>query len=465
MAVTKIYTWNERLSRLIRYIRNASKTKEESLVSALNCTPENAVRQMRKTKERYDQSDGVQVYHIIQSFRPGEVTPELAHMIGEELAYRYLPGYEVVIGTHIDKDHIHNHLAFNSVCRNTGSKYHSTPGSYYNGIRRISDELCRENGLSVITKPCGIKSSRFEWELHNAGLLTYREMVDQDITECINLALDIGNFYELMEYRGYVIRHQSRYPSFQPDGAKVPLRAKQNGKSLTEDDLSALIDKSLEIGTPEIIVPRHCPAFQHPGRLHGFRALYTHWMYVLGIIGNSGHVPYKNVGCREIRRFKQYKKQQAFLDRTGIDTRSELNAKRESVTREIENLTKTRAVLKRRKKRNRRMYEAAGTIGDLSDIPRLYLENPSGFEKEYARYRKAEKLLEGRGKAALQKERDELQAQISDINMELKKLRSELYLCEMIAHDEPAIEQKLEVNLLREEPGHENCADHRLQER
>lgn len=443
MAVTKILAKSMRLDKLINYIRNGDKTEEGILVSTINCNVESAAEQMLDTKKRYRRTDGVQAYHIIQAFSPEEISPELAHKLGEDFVEQFLPGYEVVIGTHVDKEHIHNHIAFNSVCLGTGRKYTNTFIDYYQGIRRISDELCRQHGLSIIMETGGKGLSYIEWKLHKAGLLTYREMVDMDVQECLSMAFDVGNFYELMEDRGYVIEHHSQYPSFIPDGAKAPFRAKQDGRSLTEDDLRRIIDEGLDINAPETIVPRHRPQYRHPGKLHGFRALYTHWMYVLGIIGNGGRVPYPKISYKEIRRFEQYKKQQAFLDENGIDTRSQLNEKRESISHQIEELMKTRIILNSKKRRNKPLYDALATVQYLSDVPDLYRGNPSGFEEEYARYRQAEKLLEGKDRAALQKERSELYTQLSDVNAELRKLRSEMRLCEVIAHDAPEINQKM----------------------
>ena len=443
MAVTKILAKSMRLDKLVNYIKNGDKTNEETLVSTLNCNPRDAAKQMLRTKRHYGKEDGVQAYHIIQSFQIGEISPEMAHLLGKEFSVGFLPGYEVIIGTHVDKDHIHNHIMLNSVCMATGKKYHSSPESYYKGIRRFSDELCRKHGLSVIMETGGKGLSYIEWKLHKAGLLTFRELVDADVQECLNMAFDIGNFYELMEDRGYVIEHHSQYPSFKPRDAKAPFRAKLNGKSLTEDDLRQIIDAGLDINAPEMIVSRHCPQYRYPGKLHGFRALYTHWMYVLGIIGNGGHVPYPKVSYKEIRRFEQYKKQQAFLDKNGIDTRSQLDEKRESISRRIEELTKTRIILNSQKKQNRPLYEAIATAEYLSDVPRLYLENPTGFETEYVQYIQADKLLEGKDRDALQKERALLYTQLSDINAELRKLRSEMHLCEIIGHDAAAINGKL----------------------
>lgn len=151
MAVTKILSRRGRLDKAIRYVLNGYKTNEQILTARFNCEPGWELKQMLDTKREYGKTDGVQYYHIIQSFKPGEVAPEQALEIAKAFVEEYLPGYEVVIGTHVDKAHIHSHILFNSVNAETGRKYDNTIKNYYSQIRRISDRLCRERGLSVIT--------------------------------------------------------------------------------------------------------------------------------------------------------------------------------------------------------------------------------------------------------------------------------------------------------------------------
>ena len=122
---------------------------------AINCSSvETAYKEMMATKKKYGKEDKVLAYHYIESFKPGEVTPELAHKIGVEFAQEcFGDRFEVVIGTHLDRHHIHNHIVVNSVSFVDGGKFRSTPKSYYNEIRKVSDRLCREYGLSVIDDP------------------------------------------------------------------------------------------------------------------------------------------------------------------------------------------------------------------------------------------------------------------------------------------------------------------------
>ena len=151
MAVTKVLARKGRLDVGIHYVLNGDKTNEQILTAYLNCDPGHACRQMMDTKRAMGKTDGVQYYHIIQSFRPGEVTPEQAHEIGCEFVRRFLAGrYETVIGTHLDKAHPHNHIVFNACSYADGRMFRNNFNDYYNGIRTVSDALCREYGLSVI---------------------------------------------------------------------------------------------------------------------------------------------------------------------------------------------------------------------------------------------------------------------------------------------------------------------------
>lgn len=150
MAVTKILPRSIGLKQAIQYVLNGDKTDGQILTAHLNCDPGLEYEQMMATKQEVGKSGGRQCYHIIQSFRPGEVTPELALEIAKAFAETYLGEYQVVIGTHVDKEHIHSHILFNSVNYFTGEKYHVSTRDYYQQIRKFSDRLCRERGLSVI---------------------------------------------------------------------------------------------------------------------------------------------------------------------------------------------------------------------------------------------------------------------------------------------------------------------------
>jgi len=451
MAITKILSKNMRLDRLVRYIQNPDKTDDAVFTYCQYCDPKDAARHMRATKERYGKTDGIQAFHIIQSFASGEITPELAHELGIRFIREHLSDYEAVLGTHVDKGHIHNHIAINSVSFKTGKKYHSTAQSYYQQIRKISDRLCREHGLSVVMETDGKVISYAEWKLHQAGLLTLREMFDQDVEECLSQAMDLGGFYGLMEDHGYTVRHHGSYPSFVPDGYSHPYRIKRKGRTWTEDDIERFIDRAMTDPTFEVIMPKAQKAFVPYGKQHGFRALYVSWMYVLGMIGQGKRTQYPRVSYKELKRFEQYKAQAAFLDRNKIDTASQLRAKMDEINKTVETLTKSRIIWNSKKKKRKELYEALSTVEHLQDVPELYVQGVSGIEENYKRYLEAERKLEGVDLEAFKAERNEVYEKVASINAEIRECRKELRLCEQILADSPKIEQQLSEEVELEE--------------
>jgi len=149
---TEIFTESD-LKRLLSYTQNQDKTEHQLYVSGFHCDPDTACQSMEETKRVWfmPTDKGILAYHIIQSFSPGEATPEQVHQIGCEFARRFLANrFECTVSTHLDKGHLHNHIVTNSVSFIDGRMFRNDFDTYYNGIRKISDELCRENRLSVI---------------------------------------------------------------------------------------------------------------------------------------------------------------------------------------------------------------------------------------------------------------------------------------------------------------------------
>ena len=139
------------LAETVDYALNREKTETDCFESGLGCTTQSAYEDMRANAVRWHKTDGVQGYHLVQSFAEGEVTPELAHKIGLELAERVLGGrYQAIVTTHLNTSHYHNHIVWSSVAMNSGRKYHSNAKSYALEIRAVSDELCVKYGLSII---------------------------------------------------------------------------------------------------------------------------------------------------------------------------------------------------------------------------------------------------------------------------------------------------------------------------
>ena len=439
MAVTKILAKTTRLDHLVRYVTNTKKTEEQVFVSAVGCVPETAARTWMDTKRRFGRSDGVQAYHLIQSFKPGEITPELAHEIGNRFAERYLDGFEVIVGTHVDKAHVHNHIIFNSVSDRDGHKYHSSPASYFREIRGLSDRLCREYGLSVIDESNKRALTYVEWRMQKLGIRTQRQLVDRDVAECLSLAMDVGQFYALMEDRGYTIQHRSRYPTFVPYEEELGHRARVKGKAMTEDDLIAYIDKAMTDPTFEVIMPRQQRVHFPRGKVTGFRACVLAWTYILGLV-NDGVQMQHIVPPGELKRFEQLKKQAAYLADNHIDTLEQLRDRMADLQRQIDWQTRHRIILNGQKKRQRPLYDALQTVAMFEG--RDEAACPLSPE-EQDKLQKAQQILSKTPIDILKLERERLYADLVEVNRALRSLKTEVCLCEQIKADSTRIQSNL----------------------
>ena len=286
---------------------------------------------MAAVKQRWNKTDGVQLYHVIQSFRPGELSPELALEIAREFAREHLPGYQAVIGVHTDREHIHAHIVFNSVNQFTGEKYHSNAQSYYQQIRGISDRLCREHGLSVIMAGESAKAiSYVEWLRRSKGQPTFRSMLESDLRAAIQDANDLGHFFLLMEHMGYEIHHGDRL-GFRLRGQERFQYPGRRNTLFTEDGIRAAIQGNLaeiEAGSRPTVLsrPKYRPYQAHP-KYTGFLALYVHYLYLLGKIGQRQYPPRMTPHLRrEVMRFEQYRAQFDFLRENEIVTQADMDA-------------------------------------------------------------------------------------------------------------------------------------------
>ena len=143
------------MKNVLEYVNRMEKTVSEDkrFVTGVNCSPETAFDEMTATKNLYHKTDGRLYYHLVQSFPSGyNIDPELAHKIAVELAEKALNKYEVVVATHIDREHIHSHFVFNSVSFEDGKKYHSNKETVEE-LMKLSDEICHKYGVYVLDAP------------------------------------------------------------------------------------------------------------------------------------------------------------------------------------------------------------------------------------------------------------------------------------------------------------------------
>lgn len=290
----------QQLTDVIRYAVNSEKTQEKGnedsaplhrFVSGINCSPATARDEMLAVKKRFGKEDGTVAYHGYQSFAPGEATPELAHEIGVKLATRlWGDRYQVIIATHLDKEnHLHNHFVVNTVSFADGIKYHRTRKDYHE-MQTVSDELCREYGLSVIEHPQQGRGKQYgEWRAEQEQRPTWRGLIRADIDEAVRQAMTERQFFDALRKKGYTVK-VGKDISVRPLGKERFVRLMRNfGEDYSLDNIRKRI---LSQGRPErrtseqkqeILRVRLIGSLKTARKLAGFRALYVHYCYLLGI--------------------------------------------------------------------------------------------------------------------------------------------------------------------------------------
>ena len=239
MAVTKIHPIKSTLRKALDYIENPDKTDEKLFVSSYGCSYETADIEFQMLLDQALKKGNNLAHHLIQAFEPGETTPEQAHEIGRQLADEVLGGkYPYVITTHIDKGHLHNHIIFCAVDMVQQRKYISNRRSYAY-IRRTSDRLCKENGLSVV-KPGKDKGKSYaEWDAQRKGK-SWKAKLKTAIDAAIPQARDFDSFLRLMEAQGYEMK-RGKFISFRSPGQERFTRCKTLGVDYTEEAITRRI--------------------------------------------------------------------------------------------------------------------------------------------------------------------------------------------------------------------------------
>lgn len=370
MAYDKIIVVHARLDNRIRYALNEAKTQRlengQVLQTAINCQLDTAFRDMQETKRRWDKVNRpVQGYHIIHSFSPGEVTAEQAHRLSVELAERLLQDrFEAVVATHTDHGHIHAHIVFNSVSCIDGKMYRDDFKAYYGDIRGISNEISRENDLSVI-EPKGKGKHYAEWDAERSGKVTVRGLIRQDIDVALDSAFTLQSFYEAMQKHGYAVKRGAnvKHTAIKPPGSDRFVRLDSLGNGYTEADIRERLNRSRtepEKPAPLTVAPlyiprgrykvaRRSPAYGKKQKLSGLRRLYLHYLYLLSPPRPRRRLIPFPVRA-EVRKLDQYKRQFALLQKYRINNEGQLSMLADALQADIDSFVFSRRELYRRKR-------------------------------------------------------------------------------------------------------------------
>ena len=350
------------LHNVMAYAADGYKTEKQLYVSGVNVTPDTATYKIQQTKLRYGKTDGIIAFHAIQSFKPGEVTPELAHKIGVEFAKEiWGDRFEVLIATHLNRQHLHNHFVINSVSFADGKKYYDNTENY-NLMKKISDRLCEENNLSVIRNPKSKGKHYAEVMAEKNSYPTIRGQIKDELDEIIKCSYTYKDFWRILKQRGYEVKDTGKYIALKPAFSKRYIRLKSLGEDYSEESIRQRI-----IAARNGIRILDKPATDYNAwlkkyesiKLHGFKALYYHYLYLFGKIRKKETPQRVSFYMREeLVKFERYKKQFRFLIDNDIETAEQFIELKQIAEDKISELTQIRL----------RLYHKPNAEGEIADI-------------------------------------------------------------------------------------------------
>lgn len=433
MATTSIWDVKDNLKRVLDYISNPEKTKntnesdyhynglgqaisyttqdckteKQLYVSGINCSMATAYQDMMITKKSFQKTDGILAYHAYQSFVPGEVDAETAHQIGIELAQSmWGDRFEVLVSTHLDQEHYHNHFVINSVSFKDGLKYYDNKDNYKK-IRKLSDDLCRKYQLSVIENPRKKSMHYAEWQAEKQHRPTWRSAIREDVDYAINKSMTMKQFFQHLEAQGYEVKHGKHIAVRPPTKERfVRLKSLSSDERYTEENIKDRILQNSIIKWESIQEKTQVQAYHYKGdikkarKLTGFRALYFHYMYKMGILPKNA----------------PNKKRVHFLLKEDL--------------RYMDSITKETTLLCKKK---------INTLDDLEQYELIAQSRLDNLIKERrCIYNKIRRCRNPDSKAKLKQD-------VAVLSAEIKSLRKEVVLYESIRHRSVTMKQNLQI--------------------
>lgn len=364
------------IGKVMEYATNDMKTEKRMYVKGINCCEETAAEQFMQTKRLFDKLGGRTAFHAYQSFAEGEVTAEQAHQIGIELARKmWGERFEVLVATHLNTNHYHNHFVINSVSFADGLKFDNSKNDYAE-MKKISDELCRQYGLSVV-KGEGRGKHYTEWQAERNGEPTLRSQICADIDHAIAVSATERQFLQSLKTMGYELKFtgtsgaELKYPALKPRGAKGYFRFHKLAAGYDYDSLLKRIYCNVRTYPfPEEMSGRTYRVrgtFTPYKKQTGFTALYFYYCYKLKIIRKHPESQRRvHFYMREdITKLDKLNEETKFLSRTAIDTIPQLNEYKASIERQVDSLTAERDDMRKQsRKGNESAHERALEISE-----------------------------------------------------------------------------------------------------
>ena len=390
MAVTKIWQIKDSIGRVVDYAKNPDKTELSDIqkvlhyaensdktvvenekviyVTGVNCSAETSFQEMTAVQERFDKTIGNVAYHAYQSFKTGEVSPQLAHKLGVELAKKmWGDQYQVLVATHFNTGTYHNHFVINSVNLWNGRKFNCNEGAYWK-FRSLSDELCKENGLVVIKNPKG-KTPRMLYFAEKNGEPTKYNLMREAIDKALTMSTNPKSFCYVMRKLGYVVDLDTyrKYATICSVNGKKPTRLYHLGEAYDREGICNRLRDNIRFNSEEVY--RNYNEFtgrkgfgsvfqakqykvkgtlKSAKKITGLRALYLHYCYLLGAIPKrQKRVPLSPEMREAWRRIDRYSKQVTLISKAHLSDMASVNHFVSRTDSEIKLLTDYRETIRK----------------------------------------------------------------------------------------------------------------------
>lgn len=347
---------------VMHYAVDADKTEKQFFVTGINCSAEIARDQFVTVKKQFAKEDGIVAYHGYQSFAEDEVTPEQAHAIGIEFAERvWGDSYQVVVATHLNTEHIHNHFVINSVSFKHGRRLREK--QWYE-LNKISDELCRKYGLSIVEHPEGKGLPKYFYDIEKTGASTRLNVARKAVDEAISISTNLREFEIAMKSMGYSCSFgpNKKYWTIKMSSWKKPMRLYRMGEEYSNERLMERIaeekdSKSFIVFQKTIYVRKQYKLQTRRNKIKkvgGLKGLYLHYCYLLGYLPKYTKKPIRvsPVIRDDIKKIDMISEEARLIERVGLsDIGSLLRYKEERlglISGKIDERSKVQKILRRK---------------------------------------------------------------------------------------------------------------------
>ena len=390
MATTSIWSIKNNLKQSINYLINPEKTinkdygknnynylesysnkdydfknEKAEYVSCINCSEYDPYGDMKFTKDQYRKTDGVLAFHGYQSFKEGEVTVDIAHEIGVKFAEEMFRDYEVVVATHQNTNHIHNHFIINSVSYKTGKKYNNDRASLAK-LRQISDSICAEYGLSVLDEDISYKNTYKHKVLND----DYYKILKEDLDNVISYSVSLKQVIERLKKLNYHVYSRNGILMIYKDGYDKVRIQKAFGNDYSIENINKRLSLSKQIVFKPILQRTIFEEYSKTNKHHkGIYGLYLYYCYLLNVFPQKHPKQYLPCSIRQdIKKLNEYSEQVKFMVANMIETKEDLENFAKTNYEEYKKLMGKRENLWKRYRRAKTEENKSKILAEINNI-------------------------------------------------------------------------------------------------